>query len=181
MTQDSRFFRWCVAVTVLVALAWIILTLPANAEWPQDAFSCKSYRADLVWRNWARRHCHQYRQRRWKVRHVPVASSVGVPKVGSQHCPSTIINVVSGERQGEDKAKGDARKMFMGEASARYGLVYAELSYAKNIRWRCFPAQAHDTWTGALSKGANRMMGGDGQNIRCELWASPCSVPVQGD
>jgi hypothetical protein len=176
---QNRLFRWTLATLLMGLAAWVLLTLPAGAEWPQNAFTCRAYRADLYWHNWARENCPSYRWRRsWRHRYVtqPV-----VPAIGSQHCPGTIINVVSGEHQGEEKAKGGARKMFMGEASTRHGLAYAELGFAKHIRWRCFPAQAHDTWTGALAKVGNKAMGGDGQNVRCELWASPCSVPVQGD
>jgi hypothetical protein len=162
---------------------------PATAEWPQrqDFYRCDTYRDGRDWRRWANRNCAHWRRdhdhrrtyRRPIVRYVAPPLQPRVPAPGSQHCPGTVINVVSGERQGEAKAKGDARKLFMGQASARHGLAYAELGYAKLVRWRCFPAQAHDTWTGALAKGGNIVMGGDGQNVRCELWASPCSVPVE--
>jgi hypothetical protein len=65
MTQST--FRWLFVAVALLALAAAVLTsIPAGAEWPQGAFSCKTYRADLYWKSWARRHCSEYRWRRWR-------------------------------------------------------------------------------------------------------------------
>jgi hypothetical protein len=166
----------------LLAIAILSLSIgTAQAEEPK-AFGCRWYANDLYWNSRYRPpECQRWRRTHYYHHRRHVAPSAVVPAIGSQHCPGTIINVVSGEHQGEEKAKGGARKMFMGEASTRHGLAYAALEFARHVRWRCFPAQAHDTWTGALSKAGNKIMGGDGQNVRCELWASPCSVPVQGD
>lgn len=62
---------------ILALIAIVAATLapikPADADWPQGAFSCRAYRADLYWEKWARRHCSEYRWRRygWKRHYRP--------------------------------------------------------------------------------------------------------------
>jgi hypothetical protein len=58
MTQTK--FRWLFAA-VAVVLGFIAIAT-ARADWPENAFSCKAYRADLAYRDWAREHCG----RRWR-------------------------------------------------------------------------------------------------------------------
>ena len=117
----------------------------------------------------------RYRRVRQPRPHVHTA----VPAPGAQRCLPNAVHVVSTEHQTEEKAKGQAQLQWMGHVSALNGFIYAHFPFARGVRWRCFPAQTHDTWTGAFSKGVNKFVGGTGQNMRCELWASPCSAPVE--
>jgi hypothetical protein len=77
MTQTK--FRWLFAA-VAVVLGFIAIAT-ARADWPQDAFSCRAYRADLAYRDWAREHCSG---RRWRHHH-------------SYHKPSPDADVMSAQ------------------------------------------------------------------------------------
>jgi hypothetical protein len=49
-----------------------------------------------------------------------------------------------------------------------------DLESADKVRWRCGPSNAHDTFSSRISEAAGKLVGRDGQNVRCALWATPC-------
>jgi hypothetical protein len=92
----------------------------------------------------------------------------------SHKCVSEIEEVVSTEHQSEDNAREAARKLWMARVQWRHGGQYMNLEEADEVRWQCGPSNAHDTFSSRLAEGTAKLIGREGQNVRCELWARPC-------
>ncbi len=96
-------------------------------------------------------------------------------------CIDTVVDVVSTEHQGEDNARESARKLWMARTQWNYGGQYMALDEAADVRWRCGPSNAHDTMSGRLAEAAGKLVGREGQNVRCALWARPCRAQREAD
>lgn len=89
------------------------------------------------------------------------------------------VEVVSTEHNSEDAARESAKKLWMVQTAWKYGGQYIDLDNAANVREKCGPSNPMDTITGRLIEGAQKLTGNDGQNMRCEISARPCSPPLQ--
>ena len=92
-----------------------------------------------------------------------------------------VLDVLSTEHQSEDNARESARKLVMAKIQWLYGSQYMDLANAADVRWRCSASNAHDTVSGRLTEGAAKLIGRDGQNVRCALWVKPCKAPREKD
>jgi hypothetical protein len=172
MTQNNRLFLWTLVTTIVVALAWIFWTLPAKAEWPGDTFTYKGYRKDLYWGKYhcggryRREGCERWRQRRWKARHVPVAS-------GDALC-QPVVPRTGEQAQSETAAYESAVTAWRGEVRFLYGERYTDLDKARNKDRTCAPSSVADS---VRDKTLAPL-------FRCRITARPCRVearPVKDD
>lgn len=92
----------------------------------------------------------------------------------SHKCVREVEEVVSTEHQTEVNAREAARKLWMARVQWRHGGQYMNLEEAEDVRWQCGPSSAMDTISGRLAEGTAKLLGREGQNMRCELWARPC-------
>lgn len=162
MTQDNRLFRWTLVTTIVVAVAWVFWTLPANAEWPQNAFSCRAYRADLYWHEWARRHCRGYRWRHYRrTRHVPYAS-------GDALC-QPVIEATGEQGQNEASARESALTSWRGRVRFKYGERFTEFKHARYQREVCAPSSVPDAYRDQKLPPL----------FRCEISGRPCRVEAR--
>lgn len=99
---------------------------------------------------------------------------------GSLCLPDTV-EVVSTEHQGEENARESARKLAMAKIQWLYGSQYMNIDEGADVRWRCGPSNAHDTFSGKIAEGVGALTGRGGQNVRCELWVRPCRVEREKD
>jgi hypothetical protein len=163
MTQST--FRWFLAVAALVAFAWIMLTMPARAEWPHNAFSCKSYRADLIWREWALENCPRYRRRHWRVR---AQAHWKAPAYDGAVCHGSII--ITGDQAHTTKdATANAVLAWQGRVRFRYGERYIDMGSAKDATVVCAQSSVPD----AFRDKAGATL------YRCELQARPCRATAK--
>jgi hypothetical protein len=148
------------AISAVVLSVSMSLSLnPAKAEWPpQHAFTCKGWRADLYWRDWARQHCRGDRQRRWKVRHVPVAS-------GDARC-QPLVPATGDQAQSEDSAYESAITSWRGEVRFLYGERFSDLKKARDLDRTCAPSSVPDS---ARDRALAPL-------FRCRISARPCRV-----
>lgn len=65
--MTTKQFRWFYGIAILLAITFVWVT-SVRAEWPD--FSCRAMRADLIWQDWARRHC-SHRWHHWRGYHKP--------------------------------------------------------------------------------------------------------------
>lgn len=92
----------------------------------------------------------------------------------ARKCVGEIEEVVSTEHQTDVNAREAARKLWMARVQWRHGSQYMNLEEAEDVRWQCGPSSAMDTISGRLAEGTAKLLGREGQNMRCELWARPC-------
>jgi hypothetical protein len=171
MTQNNRLFLWTLVTTIVVALAWIFWTLPAKAEWPRDAFTCKSYRADLYWQRWAREHCPSYRHKTWHRRRWTAPRYVA-PR-GDALC-QRVVPATGEQAQSEDSAYESAVTSWRGEVRFLYGERYSDVKNARDLDRVCAPSSVPDSVR-------DRTLA---PLFRCRLTARPCRVearPVKDD
>ena len=148
-------------------LALLLLTLSigtAKAEWPQNAFSCASYRQDLYWQTWARRHCPDWRWRqwrRWKAHHVPYAS-------GDALC-QPVVEATGDQAQSENAAWENALIAWKGRVRFRYGERFTDFAKARMPSRVCAPSSVADS-------GRDKAFS---QLYRCEIGARPCRVEAR--
>jgi hypothetical protein len=164
MAQNSRLFRWTFAAVFAVAVVWVLLTLPAGAEWPQNAFSCASYRQDLYWHNWARRHCPDWRWRqwrRWRTQQVPYAS-------GDALC-QTLVESTGEQAQTETVARDNALVAWRGRVRFKYGERFTEFKHSRDQRSVCAPSSIPDAYRDQKLPPL----------YRCEISARPCRVEAR--
>lgn len=92
-----------------------------------------------------------------------------------------VVEVLSTEHQEEANARNSAIKLWMASVQWRYGGALMDLENAVDIQWRCSASNAHDTISGRLAEGVGKLVGKEGQNVRCQLWARPCSGAREPD
>jgi hypothetical protein len=92
---------------------------------------------------------------------------------GASECRPEV-DVVSTEHTQADHAREAARKAWMAKTQWRWGGRFMDLDQASDVQWSCGPSNAHDTFTSKLVEGATKLVGAEGQNVRCALVARPC-------
>lgn len=92
-------------------------------------------------------------------------------------CDKPTIEVLSTEHQEETNARNAATKLWMAQVQWKWGGQYMDLENATDVLWRCSASNAHDTISGRLAEGVSKLVGKEGQNVRCQLWARPCTAP----
>jgi len=146
----------------------VVSRLQCSDGWPsychriyyrQRVYRYRSYRAPVYGWRWRR---DDYRDER-----------------GS--CIGYDTQVVSTEHTTEEHARDAARKLWMASVNWRWGARYMDLDLATDIRWRCGPSSAMDNLTGRIAEAAGKLVGRDGQNVRCQLVARPCEAPLERD
>jgi hypothetical protein len=154
------------AISAVVLSVSMSLSLnPAKAEWPHNAFSCRAYKADLVWHRWARRHCPSYRWRKaWRPRHV--ASDTGA------HC-HIVVAATGAQAQSVAKAQERALIAWMGDVSYRFGSRYMDIGHAKGRLIDCSISDVGDTLGSKIQDAL-----GVG-HYRCRLTAAPCRAEAR--
>lgn len=162
MTQS--LIRWCTAIVLFVMLVCIMLTRPAGAEWPNDAFNCRAYRSDLYWQSWARKHCRGWR--RWK-RHGTTTRYV-VRSRGDALC-QPVTEATGEQAQREDTARESALTAWRGRVRFKYGERYTDFDHARDKRVGCAPSSVPDAYRDQKLPPL----------FRCELIAKPCRVEAK--
>ncbi len=165
---------------VLIA-AVAMLMAPQLAE----ARECARWGIQIVERSWPQ---YSYRQRycvRW-VREEPTrvfgyerreeADPWREQGRRRDQCREDEIDVLSTEHQTEENAREAARKLWSAKTQWKIGGQWMDLDNAAAVRWRCGPSNAHDTVSGKLAETVGTLTGKGGQNVRCALWARPCST-----
>jgi hypothetical protein len=147
----------------LTAILAVLLSPPAGADWPADAFSCRAYRADLVWQSWARRHCrgHRWRYHARHTRHVPYAS-------GDALC-QPVVPATGEQAQSEGNAYESAITAWRGEVRFLYGERFSDISKSRGLDKTCAPSSVPDS----LRDKANPPL------YRCRISARPCRVEAR--
>lgn len=113
----------------------------------------------------------EWREERGERRHEP--------RDGFE-CVDRAVEVVSTEHNSEEQARESAKKLWMVQVSWKYGGRFLDLGNAADYLEKCGPSNPMDTLTGRLIEGAQKLVGHeDGQNIRCQIKARPCSAPMQ--
>jgi hypothetical protein len=166
MAQNSRLFRWTLATLLMGLTAWVWWTLPAGAEWPNDAFSCRALRQDLYWHNWARRHCRGYNWRKYHARHHRYVA----PSDPTCH---RLISATGGAAQSDESAKSRALLAWQAEVAFHFGDRYLNISEAKDATIACAQAGVPDTVGSKIQDFI-----GVG-HVRCHITARPCRVEAR--
>lgn len=117
--------------------------------------------------------------RKHHARPVAKRADVIVTIVQHQRCSPTVIDVLSTEHSNEDSARDAAIKLWKAKTQWKLGGHLMDIENAADIRWRCGASNAHDTFSGKWSETTNKLIGGEGQNVRCELWARPCPAEFE--
>lgn len=92
-----------------------------------------------------------------------------------------VVDVLSTEHTQEDHARDAARKLWMAKVQWTWGGQYMDIDQAADARWHCGPSNAHDTFSAKLSETVGKLVGRDGQNVRCAFWARPCRAPREDE
>ncbi len=94
-------------------------------------------------------------------------------------CLPTKVEIVSTEHNTEDAARESAKKLWMVQTAWRFGGQFIDLENAVEVREKCGPSNPMDTITGRLIEGVQKLSGSEGQNVRCEIVARPCTAPLK--
>ena len=137
-----------------------------------DPFSYHSTaRRKVVYRKRARRN------RGEELRYyAPVEPEWDEPGV---RCIDKKVEVVSTEHTSVDNAREAGKKILMATIQWRYGGAYMDLSLAEEFREHCGPSNAMDNLSGRISEGVNKLIGQEGQNVRCVMRARPCRARLE--
>lgn len=170
------------AIAILAAtLAALVAIPPAEAQeaWLRKAFTCKAYRADLYWREWAREHCRGYRwrrhrawhARRWRRRHRETVVRHVVQYEPTCHA---VIIAAGDQAQTHKAATDNAVLAWQGRVRFRYGERYLNIQHARGPRGRepevlCSQSSLPDAYR---DKAGSTL-------YRCELSAKPCRVEAE--
>jgi hypothetical protein len=184
MPAGLRLGLW-LAATAGLLLLWAALAWPAAAQeaWLDGAFKYRAYKDDLYW---GRFHCGgryrpegcaAWRWRRWQARERARWEEDGPGAACLTRLPA--VRGTSGQHNTEAASKRDAVFRWMLEAQAEHGSVYMNFNLATRKVWQCFQSQAHDTLGGKIVAGAGKLIGGEGYQVVCRLWASPCRAPYE--
>ncbi len=87
-----------------------------------------------------------------------------------------FVDVTSTEHTNEENAKEAATKMWMAKVQWHHGSKYMDLDNAAEKSEGCSKSNAMDTMSGRISETANKLIGQDGQNLRCVIVAVPCRM-----
>lgn len=94
-------------------------------------------------------------------------------------CATDTIEVISTEHTNEENAREAGRKMLMAAIQWRIGGAYMDLSLAEEFREHCGPSNAMDTMSSRISEATNKLIGQEGQNVRCIMRARPCRARLE--
>jgi hypothetical protein len=170
----------------LTQLAGLARGQEAGAEWPRKAYRYEAYKADLYWGQYhcggryRPEGCARWRWRRWQARERARWVDDGRERGGHQCLTrSPPVRGVSGQHNTEAASKRDAVFRWMLDAQAEHGSVYMNWHLATGKVWQCFQSQAHDTIGGKIVSGVGKLMGGEGYQVVCRVWATPCRAPFE--
>ena len=191
--------RLLTALLILVAAVWMLPLHAAFAEGGDDTRWVwrtirQQYRSCDTWTG----HCYlawrYVRVRRQNhVYHLPEQHPTRVHAYERRRddddrrhergpqCVTTVVDVVSTEHTQEEHARDAARKLWMSKTQWQWGGQYMNLEEASEVRWRCGPSNAHDTFSAKIAENVGKLVGRDGQNVRCQLWALPCRAKREAD
>lgn len=141
-------------VTTLL-LCCVAFVSPSTAEWPHDAFSCRAMRQDLMWKEWARTHCPDWR--RWRG-YQAYAS-------GDALCQG-VVEATGDQAQSENAAWDSAVTAWKGRVRFRYGERFTDFDKARAPSRVCAPSSVADS-------GRDKAFS---QLYRCEISGRPCRV-----
>ena len=149
-------------------LAVLLIAGPASAQdrWVHDVIGYNKPRQETVRHRRAPPPRHHYR--------TP-------PRYEAPSECRPEVDVVSTEHTQADHARDAARKAWMAKTQWRWGGRFMDLDQARAVQWNCGPSNAHDTFSSKLVEGATKLVGGDGQNVRCALTARPCLAREDDD
>jgi hypothetical protein len=150
-------------VRACLMLVTLLVAGPAYAQdrWVQETIDCRG----------CAKQQHQYRPARYQR---PSSHHYRSPQRYEVSECRPEVDVVSTEHTQAEHAREAAQKLWMAKTQWRWGGRFMDLDQAREVRWACGPSNAHDTFTSKLVEGATKLVGGDGQNVRCALTARPC-------
>lgn len=94
-------------------------------------------------------------------------------------CIDKPVYVLSTEHTEVGLAMESAKKLWSATSQWNYGSRFMNLENAADERIKCDQSNAMDTISGRLVEGAQKLIGNDGQNVRCVIAARPCSAPLE--
>lgn len=182
-----KHFKWHHWLALISCILWaIVIVMATHAKAQEDRWghwvyrpSCDGYgycHRVLVWRRIRYYHHRYYGYSQPTYYH----RDRDYDDYRDEHrglCMDREVEVVSTEHQSEEHARDAARKLWMASTNWSYGGRYMDLDNAADVRWRCGPSSAMDNLSGKISQAAQQLVGRDGQNVRCQLWARPCELP----
>lgn len=155
----------------LLALLLLSLSLTtASADWPRDAFTCRAYRADLYWHEWAREHCRDYR---WRYRQRSRQAYRQHTYAHEDGC-RRVIESTGEQAQSKDNAEALALRNWQGRVRFHYGEKFIQFENARDRKITCSASSVADTVGGKIQE---KLMGVS--HFRCELSARPCAAPAR--
>ena len=128
------------------------------------------------------------RKHRSKYRNKPNVNYYAAPKWveeieddGNKRpiCLRSYVKIVSTEHTNKANAMEAAKKMWAAAAQWEEGSQYMSLDLAEDYREHCGPSNAMDTMSGRISEATNKLIGQEGQNLRCVIRARPCRAVMQ--
>lgn len=156
-------------VAMIVVAALMFARSAHAAEWPQSEWR----KAPKVERKYSRPK-RTYRKRRkprvkaWvrKNRHLNAFDDK------NSGCKPEI-KVTGTQFLSENGAKERAQKAWEGMVQFRHGELYADLRFARDIRYQCVRSSVEN-----IANRASEALGVNTQLKRCLIWATPCIAPL---
>ena len=165
-------------ISILILIAAIVTMLlmiktPAHADgWAHcwDLGPCQQ-RARRARRRSKPKVEHYYAPPRWE--------DVEIDPDRSPRCLDTFIDVTSTEHTNKDNGMEAARKMWMAKTQWHHGSKYMHPDLAQDFSAGCRKSNAMDTMSGRISETTNKLIGQEGQNMRCVILARPCRMVLE--
>ena len=160
--------KMCTAFAILLAALFMTPPIPAHA--------------DGDWWDSSPRQVHRRHYRR-KPRAPAVAAwrerEEDFDRDRSPRCLSVFIDVTSTEHTNAENGMEAAKKMWMAKTQWHHGSKYMDVDNAGDYRAGCSKSNAMDTMSGRLSEATNKLIGQEGQNVRCVIVARPCRMQLE--
>lgn len=159
--------RYLLSLLLLTAF----LSPEVKAEWPNDAFSCRAYRADLYWHQWARENCRGYR---WRQHHQARAYYQRRNYNDDDGVCRRVIDATGEQAQSKDSAEALALRNWQGRVRFHFGEKFIVFENARDRKITCSASSVADTVGGKIQE---KLLGVS--HYRCELSARPCAAPAR--
>jgi hypothetical protein len=163
-------------LVALIALAMTVPTAPASAaSYRTCDWTGHCYRVQRARTHKPRRKYRRIPERDWTEWEDDMDSD----RDRSPECLPNFVDVTSTEHTNEENGKEAATKMWMAKVQWHHGSKYMDLDNASNKQDGCSKSNAMDTMSGRISEATNKLIGQEGQNIRCVIIARPCRMVLK--
>jgi len=184
-SQTMRTVLYLLGLSAVCAflVVCLMLTVPNKAH-AQDGYGGIHWDWNLGtgdphkrWRRHYQPHVRYYREPEHEEgRHYEIESR---RDHDDYQCLDRPVFVLSTEHTEAPMAMESAKKLWAATTQWEFGSRFMDLENSADEKVKCGQSNAMDTISGRLIEGAQKLVGNDGNNVRCVISARPCSAPLE--